>query len=94
MSIKRIKFFLGIFIPFLIFFLMSHNTFAADLQTSSFDLYYRANSTLPYGWRNNITYGSNSPTIIDSGGGITRYQFNTSSVQAGGNYASIHFETN
>lgn len=94
MSIKRIKFFLCIFIPFLSFFLMSHNTFAANLQTSSFDLYYRANSNSSYGWRNNITYGSNSPTVIDSGGGITRYQFNTPSVQAGGNYATIHFETN
>lgn len=94
MSIKRIKFFLGIFIPFLIFFLMSHNTFAASLQTSSFDLYYRVNNNSSYGWRNNITYGNNSPTIIDSGGGITRYQFNTPSVQAGGNYATIHFETN
>lgn len=87
------KFFL-IFIPFLLIFLMSHNTYAADLQTSSFDLYYRANNNSSYGWRNNITYGSNSPTVIDSGGGITRYQFNTPSVQAGGNYATIHFETN
>lgn len=73
---------------------MSHNIYAADLQTSSFDLYYRVNSNSSYVWRNNITYGSNSPTVIDAGGGITRYQFNTPSIQAGGNYATIHFETN
>lgn len=79
---------------FLGFFIFSRNVSASSLGTSSFDLRYRPNSGSSYVWRNNILYGNNNPTVIDASGSIIQYQFNTSSVQAGGNYATIHFETN
>lgn len=81
-----------LFVP-LFLSLKSTDASAASLGTSSFDLYYSSIGE-SYQWRNNITYGNSSPTVIDSGGGVQRYQFNTTSIQAGGNYASLHFETN
>lgn len=81
-----------LFVPLFIL-LNTSNASAASLGTSSFDLYYSSIGE-SYQWRNNITYGNSSPTVIDPGGGVQRYQFNTTSIQAGGNYASLHFETN
>ena len=94
MLIKRLKIFLGIFIPFFAFFLMSHNVFAVSVGTSSFDLHYKANSSSQFVWQNNMLYGSSNGVIVSSGGSINQYQFNTSAVEAGGSSASIHFETN
>lgn len=67
---------------------------AANVGTSSFDLYYKVNANGSYQWHNGILYGTGNSSVLDAGGGITRYQFNMTPVVAGGNYATIHFETN
>lgn len=80
---------------------MSHNTSAATLGTSSFDIHARWSVGYDYQWFHNLVYGSPTSTgsntyvnIAGNGGAANLYQFNTPSVTAGGNYATIHFETN
>lgn len=101
MAFKRFLFKIGIIIPFFAIFLMSQNTFAASLSTSSFDLHARWSVGYDYQWFHNLVYGSPTSTnsnsyvnIAGNGGAANLYQFNTPSVTAGGNYATIHFETN
>lgn len=99
---RRFKLFLGIIIPFFAFFLMSQNVEAVALDTSSFDLHYAANGSSSYLWQNGMKYGQNTGGTqginyvnLSTGYGFANlYQFNTSAVNATGNYMTINFETN
>lgn len=71
-----------------------HTVSAVSVTTSSFDLHYVYDSSSQYQWKNGILYGSSNGTTVTDTGGINIYQFTTSSIQAGGSSASIHFETN
>lgn len=101
MAFKRFLFKIGIIIPFFAIFLMSQNTSAVALDTSSFDLHARYNVNSSYQWFNNLKYGSptnnNTNTYVGiggNGGAADKWQFNSVAYSAGGNYVSIHFETN
>lgn len=90
------KFFIIVGLLFVPLFLglKSDNVSAVNLNTNTFDLYYRLDSNSSYHWETGITPGFHTYYVLDSGAGVQKYQFNTNSVQAGGNYAMLHFETN
>ena len=83
-----------LFVPCFFLLKNTNSVSAVNVSTSSFDLYYRSDSTGNYDWKRNILYGSQNGTIINAGGGVREYQWYSTNLTAGGNYAMLHFETN
>ena len=82
-----------LFVPFFII-LKSNNANAQSLNTQSFDLQYKQTYDSGYHYANGIYAGFSHNIVMDPGAHIKQYQINTVPFTAGGNFASLHFETN
>lgn len=90
-GIKKSKLILGIFIPILAFFLMSHNTFAIEYGPAEFGLRYRSYNSATYDWQLGLYAGPNYSVSAYGLNGV-RIQWQNMTFQ--GNHASIHSEIN
>lgn len=89
--IKKIKLFLGIFIPFFAIFVMSQNTFAASIGPAEFGLSYRGYNSAQYNWQLGLYAG---PNYYVEGWGLNGVRIQWQSLTYQGNHASIHSEIN
>lgn len=74
--------------------LKSEDVNAQSLNTQSFDLQYKQTYDSNYHYANGIYAGFSHNIVMDPGAHIKQYQINTVPFTAGGNFASLHFETN